>query len=190
MGTKVSEIQHPVNRRESFVFKAVNSQEVEQQGSLRGPYIFQISFSGKQRNTRIGGRSGALLSTNTVLGCPPTDPPHSVAVWSHPRPPGPFSCSPSPITPLSLCLFLTAGNSHGEKEVIRKPSSGWGVTEPCEVWPNPQSQPRSCRGPLPGRREGALPGLSAAGAELWAPLLLISCLLGPQRRNLLTPNGA
>lgn len=57
-------------------------------------------------------------------------PPHSVAVRSHPRPPGPFSCSPSPIRPLSLCLFLTAGNSHGEKEVIRKPSSGWGVTSP------------------------------------------------------------
>lgn len=74
MGTKVSEIQHPVNRRESFVFKAVNSQEVEQKGSLRGPYIFQISFSGKQRNTRIWRSSGAFLSTNTILGRLPTDP--------------------------------------------------------------------------------------------------------------------
>lgn len=55
MGNKVSEIQQPVNRRESFVFKAVNSQEVEQKGSLWGPYIFQISFGGKQRNTRISG---------------------------------------------------------------------------------------------------------------------------------------
>lgn len=33
---------------ESFVFKAVNSQQVEQKGSLRGPYIFKLASVGSR----------------------------------------------------------------------------------------------------------------------------------------------
>lgn len=65
------------------------------------------------------------------------------------------------------------------KEVIRSHSSGWGVTEPCEVWPNPQCQPRSCRGPcLEGENE-LWQVCQLLGLSLQAPLLLILCLLGP-----------
>lgn len=61
----------------------------------------------------------------------------------------PLPCQASKPGVYSLCLFLTAGNPLVRKTLS---ASGWGVTKLCEVWPNPQNQPGSCRGPCLGEK--------------------------------------
>lgn len=114
--------------------------------------------------------------------CPQS--PQPLSGVSHPRTPGPFSCSPSPTMPVAWCLrplFLTAGNPRVRKKLSAN-LQAWGVTEPCEVGQNPQSWPRSCRGPCLVRENG-LP--QACGLlRLLLSLALHPSVLSPNYKDL------
>lgn len=115
-----AEIQHPINRRQELCFQSCELAKKWGKRAVPGNLMYsKLALVGSKEIPRYWGPSGASLPRSTIQGHLPPDPSCS-CFQELPQDPRAFLLLPLPYQASSLCLFLTAGNSCGEKEVICK----------------------------------------------------------------------